>query len=123
MLRGASVKSRSRRIACATRCDPLKAGRISRTTQISHQARRERTRCLRRAAKRKAYLNRMLSARRDCRWMAAGRRADKKIGCVECGRFAASLDIESRQTGGYACKQNRPSFVLRQIQSLFDGPA
>src|SRR5258707_1384673 len=108
MLRGASVKSRLRRIDCAARCDPLKAGRISRTTQTSHQARRERTRCLLRAAKRKAYLNRMLSARRDCSWMAARRRADKKIRCVECeGRFAASLDVESRQTGGYACKQNR----------------
>src|ERR1700730_11788010 len=43
MLRGASVKSRLRRMDCAARCDPVKASRSSRRTKISPGARRERT--------------------------------------------------------------------------------
>src|ERR1700730_14331460 len=39
------------------------------------------------------------------------------------GRLAASLPVESRQRGGYPEKYNGLSVVLREIQSLFDGPA
>src|ERR1700694_4799874 len=98
MLRGASVKSRLRRIDCAARCDPVKPGRISRRTQISHRARRERTRCLLREAKRKAYLNRMLSARLDCPQKQGQIQTIRGLGFWREGRFAASLDVESSQT-------------------------
>src|SRR6266567_5102232 len=105
MLRGASVRSRLRRIDCAARCDPLKPGRISRRTQIAHRARPERTRCLLREAKRKAYLNRMLSARLDCT-QKGQIQTIRGVGFWREGRFAKPRRRVQPEGRGYAGKHN-----------------
>jgi hypothetical protein len=63
-----------------------------------------------RGAEEKAYLNRMLSARLDCGELSSSelewqqeKEQIQKIRCVGFwpgGRFAASLDLESRRRGG-----------------------
>src|ERR1700730_1682546 len=108
MLRGASVKSRLRRMDCAARCDPVKASRSSRRTQISPGARRERT--IPPAWSRAKSLSEQdavgKAGLRRAEFERAGWQREKeqiqKIRCVGfCpeGRFVASLYLESRQTG------------------------